>query len=285
MTGDERYAFNEAATSESLEEQREFQASFRSGDCYLCGGRLDTFDAKRPCLHWLLRPKGVKKSHISDALSEAGAMQAQTYLRWVATEEAPIININDLPDGSDQPKPIEVSIRYKDLEWSFSCGHSDLKGHGTGYSAFPHFHFQMRICGRPFINYNDFHIPLKHNEIVFLYARQEDPRLTAKFPGGWGMADVLNESNLEKIVDLPVSRGDRDRAPFHMGTMIMAKEGTTISGDALANMFRRSQSEGRSLASLARELPNVRVMTEVSAGPGVVEAAVREGGRGNKNTD
>lgn len=279
MSAEERDALNRRSVDESEREHSAFQEAFRTGGCYLCNQQLADFDSKRPCVHWLLRPQGVKKWHVAEVLAQQGAMASQTYLRWVASEEAKFVNINDLPSDEGEPKLIEVSIRYRDLEWSFSCGLSDLQGHGTGHSAFPHFHFQMRIAGRPFINYNDFHLPLKRSESAFLHARRSSSVLVNKFPGGSGMADVLTEENLETIVNMPVSAGEDETAPFHLGTILKAAPGTQISGSALADLIERSRREGRTFASLARELPSVTVTTHVSAGPGVVEVAERQGGR------
>ena len=58
----------------------------------------------------------------------------ENYLRWVASEEAFAKNINDLADEGSG-KLLELTIKYKNLKWSFSCGESDLNGHEGGAEA------------------------------------------------------------------------------------------------------------------------------------------------------
>lgn len=283
LSDTERASLNEASVKSGLNGQRQFQAAFDVGTCYLCDDALNAFSPARPCLHWLLRPQGVKKRHIAEALKVTGAFRAQTYLRWVASTEAFGVNINDLPGDEEQPKLIELTIRYQNFEWSFSCGQSDFAGHlASKAAAFPHYHFQMRVNGHPFIGYNDFHLPLKRDEIAFLHAQRLDPRLKVKFPGGEGMADLLNENTLDQIVELPIAESDEANAPFHLSSMIMADEGTTISGDDLHAIIERARSEKKTIASLARSLPNVSVQTFIGPGPAVVDIAERSGRRKEK---
>ena len=49
-----------------------FKASFVKGLCNTCGESLNSFIPKYPCFHWLLRPKGSKKSHIIDVFQTKG---------------------------------------------------------------------------------------------------------------------------------------------------------------------------------------------------------------------
>jgi hypothetical protein len=46
------------------------------------------------------------------------------------------------------------TAKHKDLEWSISCGKGDYDGHESEneQSKKPHYHFQMRIGGKPFID-------------------------------------------------------------------------------------------------------------------------------------
>jgi hypothetical protein len=73
-------------------------------------------------------------------------------VRWVANEEAFAKNINDLADEGTG-KLVELTVKYKNLEWSFSCGAPDLAGHvgGGEPSKAPHWHFQMYVDGKPFV--------------------------------------------------------------------------------------------------------------------------------------
>jgi hypothetical protein len=284
LPDEKREALNQKAIESARAEHEAFKAAFDAGQCYMCGKGLDDVTPRRPCLHWMLRPRGVKKSHLEEVLRKHGAGETQNYLRWVANTEAFGVNINDLPNDQGEPKPIEVTIRYKDLEWSLSCAASDLAGHpNSKYGAFPHFHFQMRIGGRPFINYNDFHIPLTRAETAFHRARGYEPRLVSKFPGGEGMGQILTEENLEALVDLSIAaHQDETAAPLSMSTLIMADEGTTMSGDEIYAMIEKARAERRTIASAAKEMQNVSVRTIVTPGPGVVEVAERTKRGGGK---
>jgi hypothetical protein len=58
-------------------------------------------------------------------------------------------NINDLADEGTG-KLVELTIKYKNLQWSFSCSDNDLSGHDGGgeQSTRPHWHFQVFVDDR-----------------------------------------------------------------------------------------------------------------------------------------
>ena len=184
MTDDTRYErFNEylkansdEAQAESAKEQRqaeedfqEFAAALAEGRCSMCGQLVSHFSEKKPCLHWLLKPNGFKKKHFPLLYERYDFHRINWYVRWVANTAAPLKNINDLVEDRAATKFIEETIRYKNLEWSFSCSHGDRMGHaGTHAGAMPHYHFQMTVDGHVVINYSGFHIPFSdHDEFVF----------------------------------------------------------------------------------------------------------------------
>ena len=128
MSSFEREALNSKQLQTAISEHQEFQTAFQQGNCYLCNKPLTHFAPTKPCLHWLLRPANLKKKFILEVLEQSGAMRAQMYLRWVANEESFAVNINDLPNDDDQSKPIEVTVRYRNFEWSFLAVKMILKG-------------------------------------------------------------------------------------------------------------------------------------------------------------
>ena len=75
---DELEALNGRAVEQAEREHRDFSAAFQNGQCYLCEQPLAHFDAKQLCMHWFLRPNGVKKPHIREVLEKNGAMTSQT---------------------------------------------------------------------------------------------------------------------------------------------------------------------------------------------------------------
>ncbi len=155
---------NELNRKEALEQHEAFSEAFKAGSCSFCGGTLTSFDATKPCRHWLLNPDGVRKEHVERLASQLSWSVLENHVRWVANEEA--------------GKLLELTIKYKNLEWSFSCGATDLAGHEGGgeHSQVPHWHFQMYVDGKPFVRYNDFHLPLSEADAGFLEFMRAHPR-------------------------------------------------------------------------------------------------------------
>lgn len=90
-----------------------------------------------------------------------------------------------------------------------------------------------------------------------------------------GMFDRMND---EELIDSMVKADSEEDAQFHVSTLIMADEGTTISGDDIADLYEERKRTGASMAKLVRRLENVKVQSVISPGPGVPEIAAR-----NKN--
>lgn len=108
---------------------QEFRAALAQGQCSICGLPLSHFSEKKPCLHWLLKPAGFKKKHFPLLYQTVSFHRMNAYVRWVANSDMPLSNINDLVEDKSTTKFIEETIRYKSLEWSFSCSHGDRQGH------------------------------------------------------------------------------------------------------------------------------------------------------------
>lgn len=263
-------------------EHQKFLADFKFGKCYICDKPIKTFSNRSPCLHWLLKPKGFRKHDLLAVTGMYGLFQIQTYLRWVANTEGLAKNINDLAEEGTG-KLIELTIRYRNLEWSFSLGESDYFGHHTSQHAKdPHYHFQMRIDRHPFINYNDFHIPLSEGDILSIEAHRNLPEMVKhKFPGGEGMADILNAQTAETLVRHGVAAGDEHEAMLTLDTLIMADEGTTISGNDLYNLIQEAKKKKVTVSSLMHKLPNAHTQVYITPGPGVVAQASRSGRKKN----
>lgn len=149
---EEREEGNRKGREQAETDHKEFQEAFRAGKCFACKDDLTSFHKDRPCVHWLLKPNGFTKWHFPDVANKFSCSQIQAFLRWVASEEAFARNINDLSDEGTG-KLIELTIRYKDCEWSISCGENDFLGHQTNSenSKRPHYHFQMRYNRGAFI--------------------------------------------------------------------------------------------------------------------------------------
>jgi hypothetical protein len=279
MSPEERNRGSEENVRRTAAEHEEFLAHFNAGNCYICSKPLSSFSKKVPCLHWLLKPKGFKKNDFPEIAQRFGFFKIQTYLRWVANTHAFARNINDLTEEASGAKLIELTIRYRNLEWAFSCGESDYQGHASSQHAKqPHYHFQMRIDRRPFINYSDFHVPFSEGDMLSLEVKRRLPHVVKhKFPRGEGMSEVLNEETLEAIVTGGVATDNEADAPLHLDTIVMADEGTTIKGEDLYNIIQEAKAKGVTISSLMHQLPNATTQVIVTPGPGVVEQAPRSG--------
>lgn len=279
MSSDERYRISQVNVESSFKEHQEFKDAFVAGQCYICERPLTSFSKKRPCLHWFLRPKGFKKNDVPAIAEEYGFFEIQTYLRWVANTTDFAKHINDLPEESSGSKLIELTIRYKNLEWSFSCGESDYLGHQKSqHFKHPHYHFQMRSEQKPFVKFNDFHLPFTENDILSIETKRRLPNIVMqKFPGGEGMSEILNEKMFETLVANGRSAGSETDADLQLDTMIIADEGTTISGEDLYNIFQEAKSKGVTVASLMHKRPISNASTNILITPGstVVEQSQR----------
>lgn len=103
--------------------------SIANGFCYLRENPYASFSKKTPCPHWLLEPKGFKKKDFPSIAKRYGYFQIQSFLRWVANRDNFARNINDLPEEGTNGKLFEVTIKYKNFEWAFSCTESEVTLH------------------------------------------------------------------------------------------------------------------------------------------------------------
>jgi len=273
---------NELHRKEAVEQHNQFKAAFRTGKCSFCGDLLSAFDPAKPCRHWLLKPVGVRKEHIEQIATQFSWSILENYSRWVANEDSFARNVNDLDDESTG-KLLELTIKYKDLAWSFSCGESDLSGHEGGgeHSKRPHWHFQMYADGKPFVRYNDYHLPLSEADAGFLEFMRANPgKVHRRLAGGTGVKELLHESTLDHVVAMGRSGttdDDAESAPIKLDTFVIAEPGKTIRGADIYNLIEQARAEGVTVTSKMRELKDVSVQTFVSPGPGVVQQAPRSG--------
>jgi hypothetical protein len=132
----------------------------------------------------------------------------------------------------------------------------------------------MRVDGKPFIRYNDFHLPLSVPDIGFLECMLAHPgKVQRRLAGGAGMNEVLDEAMLERIVTMGrsgTSDDDMESAPFKLDTIVMAPPGKTIAGEDIYNLIQQAKAEDVTLASKMRNLRGASVQTFISPGPGVV---------------
>jgi hypothetical protein len=230
-----------------------FVAGYKEGRCYLCGNDFKTISRERPCSHWILRRGKFKKNDFLLLFERFGYTQLAALARWAANQEQMFGNINDLDEGRDPRKVFEFTVRWKNIEWTFDCSENDYAGHGGAHSDFPHWHFQMRIDGRPFIDFGDFHIPLLEGDLFRLdLMRQAPGHVDLTFgDAGRGM-QFASEIDPDQIIAESTVVEEGAPATYRMQTFIMGGE-NGMDGEALRSIVEESMRTGETMASLARK--------------------------------
>lgn len=273
----------EKRNQEQIEENRimfaEFNDAFSKSCCFLCGNKLDIFYPNEPCFHWFLRPNGIRKKDFKNYLSDKiGFFKLESYLRWVATTENFIKNINDLESETSKSKIREVTIKYKNIEWSLHYGKTDLEGHSDSKNAdFPHFHIQMLIDENPFIRFNDFHIPFSKYDLLDIKLMNEASDVI-KFEHSQapGMSVLEDEELLKEIDGLMVASENMDTATFKTQTMASMPEGMTMSGEKLEEMFKENKETKVPLRHLMKKyFPEVNLQTNIEPADGFPDKKTR----------
>lgn len=267
---------NEKEHAGSQRQYELFKKGYRENICYLCGLSFDVFDSTRVCLHWLLNPRGFDKRYFPQIYQKFTYANIQSFLRWLANQEKIFGNINDLVEEMDSSKIIDNTIKYQNLEWSFSCSNSDYQGHKDKYlGKTPHYHFQMRVNNRPFIKYGDYHIPLTEYDIFILEIRRDKSgKIEHRFPYGEGMQDALTRIRPEDIVKYSAPTDDEEKATFKFETIVEAEPGKPISGDKIEEIFKESKEKNVPISSLVHKL-GAKATTIITPAPAVPEIAHR----------
>lgn len=270
LTDQQRVEWQEKNDAEHRAQHIFFRQGYRLGKCYLCGKDFETVSRDSPCLHWLLRRGKFKPKDIKLVAERWGYHQISAYLRWCANEEKLISNINDIKEEAPLGKFISATIRWKNIEWTFDCSANDLAGHGGVHSNFPHYHFQMRIDGRQFINFNDYHLPFS-NEDLFFFKLDGSAGIKMDFGvHGAGMQDAVS-FDPEDIVNFTSVTSSEEDSAFHMSTSMISL-GEPMRGEDIYELIQESRKSGRSFAALAREKyqgGDVAINTVISPSDGV----------------
>lgn len=267
---------NELQIKDAVNEHNEFKKAFDVNCCYLCGMKFSYFSEFEPCLHWFLLPEGIRKRHFDDNINSWSYFQIESYLRWIASTETYIGNINDLHD--DNSKLLESTIRFKNIEWSLNCSENDYKGHEQKtFANFPHFHLQIFNNGKPFIRYNDYHIPFKDQDIFKIEALKNDDLVENINIFGDGISILENERDLAWIDQIMYRSKDEENATFHTRSFFEMPAGQSISEEKLMQLNEESKVKGIPLRKYMKEkIPGIKMISWTGSGKGVVEKKKRK---------
>lgn len=260
---------------------KEFIENLKIGKCFLCGDSMNFFDQNNPCFHWFTNPKNIKKKHFKKYLQQPiGFFQLDSYFRWLANSEQPFRNINDLKEETSKASYLETTYKYKNLEWAFSVGHTDLEGHPNTFSGSnPHYHIQMKVDDKIFLKFNNFHIPFSDDDLFNIEVLNQAGDLV-KFDTylGHGM-NVLDDPNLLEIIDDHMTVTDNeDNATFRRQTFIQVPEGKSISCEIIQKAFEESRKTNEPIGKiLGRLLSDAKIQTIISPGDGVPIMSKRSG--------
>ena len=286
-----RYSIEELqqkAKEHNKKTQKDFEEMKNALDkyfCSFCNQKIDYFDKNKPCFHWLLwEAEGLKKKHFPVLFEKEGFHQISTYLRWIANSEKSFVNINDLVEEGKSSNIIDLTIRYKNLEWSFICSENDKKGHQEKYDGKqPHYHFQMKKNGNVIINYNGFHLPFTdYDEFCFAVSSGKFNRLRASDGRAAGVQTIIDTIEPEKLIDTMNYTDNMEDALFNTDILIEAEEGYTFSGNDIADFIQERNRTGVSMVKLVDKLKNVKVAKIISPGPGIPEKSKRNPNRSRK---
>jgi hypothetical protein len=260
---------------------KEFTDGLKVGKCFLCGGQMNSLEEARPCFHWFTYPSGIKKKYFEKYLgTPIGFFQLDSYFRWLANSEKPIVNINDLKAETSSTSYLETTYKYKNIEWAFSIGHTDVEGHSNAQvGSTPHYHVQMKVDDRVFLKFNDFHIPFSDGDMFMIeLLAQASDKVQWGHSFGQGLAILEDEEILNLIDDAMTITDDIENAPFNRQTIIEAPEGETISAEIIDQAMEESRRTKKPIGKiLARLLSDATVTTLLTPGAGVPVMTKRSG--------
>ena len=277
MSPEEIAEMNRKNDEEHQRQAAEFKAGYEKGICYLCGKPFKTISKDNPCLHWLLRQCKFKKKDFPKIYAKYGYGNIAAFIRWCANQERLLSNINDLEEEKSERKILSYTVKWKNIEWTFDCSKSDFSGHQGTSIDYPHYHFQMRIDGQQFINFNDFHVPFTDQDLFVLKTSMEQGDWFKQGFGaiGSGMQEAVS-INLDDILEHTDRSDNEEEATYHFSTMIDASD-NPISGEEIYEIQKEAERTGKSFAYVAqnRLKGRAKVQTVVSPADSIPDIASR----------
>lgn len=277
MTPEEIKEMNRLNDEEHHRQAEAFKAGYKNDTCYLCNKPFKTISRDNPCLHWLLRQCKFKKKDFPEIYKKFGYGNIAAFIRWCANQERLLSNINDLEEEKSDRKVLSYTVRWKNIEWTFDCSKNDFEGHQGTSIDYPHYHFQMRIDGQQFINFNDYHVPFTDEDIFVLQNSMEQGDWFKQNFGaiGSGMQEAIS-FKLDDIIEHSVRSDKEDEATYHFSTIIDASD-KPISGEEIYEIQQEAKRTGKSFAYVAqnRLKDRAKVQTVISPADSIPDIASR----------
>ncbi len=257
LSKEESIAHLEKQRAHYNEEYADFLEHYECESCYLCGKSFKTISKSRPCPHWLLRRCKFKKKDFPKILEKYDFYQISAFLRWVANAEAGVKSINNLREESSERKVFEITIQWRNVEWTLDCSRNDFDGHTGTKADFPHWHFQMRIDGNQFINFNDYHISFtKDDQLKIVLEQDRGSGFLHSFgAGGQGMQEYMERltENPDAFIKNAVRADQPEEGTVHMQSFVKGPEGG-IPGEKIDEAMKMAMETGKTLAHCFREV-------------------------------
>jgi len=276
MSPEEIEEMNRKNDEEHQRQAAAFKAGYEKGICYLCDKPFKTVSKDNPCLHWLLRQCKFKKKDFPKIYAKYGYGNIAAFIRWCANQERLLSSINDLEEEKSDRKVLSYTVKWKNIEWTFDCSKNDFSGHEGTSIDFPHYHFQMRIDGRQFINFNDYHVPFTDEDVFVLKNSLEQGDWFKQNFGaiGSGMQEAVSID--QELALEYMTNADEDNAAYHLSTMIEAID-KPIPGELINEIRQESLETGKSMTLIAKEkLKDIAVVkTVISPADSIPDIASR----------
>ncbi|WP_346314309.1 hypothetical protein [Acinetobacter sp. CWB-B33] len=133
----------------------------------------------------------------------------------------------------------------------------------------------MRIDGRPFINFNEFHVPFSEEDLAILDLRENHKVVQNFGAAGSGMQDAVTVDP-EKVVELASPTESEEDATYHFSTLVDMSE-HPISGDELYDIQMEAKAQGKSFTYMLKKKlgDRVKIQTVISPAESIPDIAVR----------
>lgn len=133
----------------------------------------------------------------------------------------------------------------------------------------------MRLDGRQFINFNEFHVPFSDRDLFNLSLRDE-PKVHHNFgSAGSGMQEaVLVDPDF--VLEHTQPTANEDTATYHFSTMIEATD-QPLSGDEIYEIVQEAKRTNKSFAYVAKQRlqGRARIQTVISPADSIPDIANR----------